>query len=148
MNQDADYADGAEGRGDGNKVSPCLVHHDLTKVIIGAFYSVHTELGHGFLEPVYANAVALLLRRAGFRVEREVPFDIVFHGETIGRYRADLVVESKVVVETKAARAINQAHAAQVLNYLRASQLEVGLLLNLGPKAEFRRVVSTASRTA
>ena len=123
-----------------------LVHESLTGTILGAFFATHSYFGHGFLEPVYANAVALLLRRADLRVEREVPFDVEFHGKIIGRYRADLVVESKVIVETKAARVVNPAHTAQLLNYLRTANLDVGLLLNFGLKAEFRRVVSTVGR--
>jgi len=97
---------------------------------------------------VYANALTVLLGVAGLRVEREVPFDIVFHGHTVGRYRADLIVESKVVVEVKAGRAVDPTHAAQLLNYLRASRLEVGLLLNFGPSAQFRRIVSTHRRSS
>ena len=110
---------------------------------MGAFYSVYSELGSGFLEAVYANALTVLLLRAGLRVEREVPFEIVFHGQSIGRYRADMVVESLVVVEIKAGRCIIKQHTAQLLNYLRASRLKVGLLLNFGTTAEFRRVVCT-----
>jgi GxxExxY protein len=121
-----------------------LLHHDLTRVIIGAGYAVHTELGCGFLESVYANAIAVLLRHAGYRVEREAPFEIVFHGENIGRYRADLIVESQIVVEVKCGRAIDPTHKAQVLNYLRATGLGVGLLLNFGRSMECRRLISSA----
>jgi GxxExxY protein len=102
-------------------------------------------LGSGFLEAVYANALTVLLERAGLRVVRQVPFEILFHGVGIGNYRADMVVESRIVVEVKAGRAIIAQHKAQLLNYLRASQLEVGLLLNFGASAEFRRVVLTRS---
>jgi len=104
---------------------------------------VHSELGSGFLEAVYSNALTVLMQRAGLRVDREVPFEIVFHGQSIGRYRADLVVESRIVVEIKAGRCIIPQHSAQLLNYLRASQLHVGLLLNFGERAEFKRVVWT-----
>ena len=138
---DADDADGAEraqvGRHSG------LLYSDTTRAIVGAFYSVYSELGSGFLEAVYANALTVLLLRAGLRVDREVPFEIVFHGQSIGRYRADMVVESLVVVEIKAGRWIIKQHTAQLLNYLRASRLKVGLLLNFGETAEFRRVVCT-----
>lgn len=122
-----------------------LVHGHLTGSIIGAFYSVHSELGCGFLEAVYANALTLLLTRAGLEVEREVPFEIHFHGHNIGSYRADLVVEGRVIVELKAGRSIIPQHTAQLLNYLKASRLQVGLLLNFGERAEFRRVVNTRS---
>lgn len=116
---------------------------DLTGAIIGAFYCVHTHLGGGFLEAVYANALTVVLRDAGLQVEREVPFEIVFRGRVVGRYRADLVVEARVIVEVKAGRALEPAHAAQLLNYLRASGLATGLLLHFGASAQFKRVVST-----
>ena len=118
-------------------------HGDITHSIIAAFFAAHGELGEGFLERVYANALSVVLRAAGHRVQREVPFEIVFRGEVIGRYLADLVVDSKVVVEVKAASGIDATHRRQLLNYLRASGLEVGLLLNFGTSAQFRRVVSS-----
>jgi GxxExxY protein len=125
-----------------------LPHYQLTQVIIGAMYAVHSELGYGFLEYVYRNAVAVLLRRAGHRVDREVVFEIWFHGHLIGRHRADLVVDQTVVVEVKTARAIDPAHRAQLINYLKASPFELGLLLNFGPSAQFKRIVSTKVREA
>jgi GxxExxY protein len=144
--EDADFADCAEGRG----VSPVrpasharLLHGRLTEVILGAFYAVHTELGHGFLEAVYSNALVVLLRTAGMTVEREVSFEIVFHKHLIGTYRADLVVESRIIVEIKATRAILPVFRAQLLNYLRASTLQVGLVLNFGESTEFTRVVNS-----
>jgi GxxExxY protein len=121
--------------------SAAFLHAEISRAIIGALFEVHGELGAGFLERVYANAVSVALRVAGHGVRREVPFEIVFRGEVIGRYVADLVVDSKVVVEVKAARGIDAAHRAQLLNYLRASGLEVGLLLNFGASAQFKRVV-------
>jgi hypothetical protein len=93
----AEDAEGTEVRG-----RTRLLYGDTSGAILGAFYSVYSELGSGFLEAVYANALTVLLLRAGLRVEREVPFEIVFHGQSIGRYRADMVVESRIVVETKA----------------------------------------------
>lgn len=121
-------------------------HGDLTDAILGAFYSVHSRLGYGFLEGLYANAISILIRNAGMRVDREQAYEVLFDGQRVGFYRADLVVQSAVIVEVKTAQALSEAHAAQVLNYLRASNLEVGLVLNFGQKAEFRRVVSTARR--
>lgn len=121
-------------------------HSDLTRTIIGALFVVHGELGGGFLERVYANALAIVLRAPGLRVEREVPYVIYFRGEVIGRYVADMVVESTVVVECKAAEAIERAHRAQLLNYLRASGLQVGLVLNFGGSAQFKRMVNTTRR--
>jgi GxxExxY protein len=121
-----------------------LLYHDLTRTIIGAFFEAHKELGSGFLEAICKNGVAVLLRRAGLRVEREVPFEIIFHGESLGTYRADMIVDRKVVVEVKTGRLIDPVHIAQVRNYLRVSKLKVGLLLNFGPSADFKRLVATA----
>jgi len=120
-----------------------LLHGDITDSVLSAFFATYRELGPGFLERVYANGISVLLRQAGVAVAREVPYEIIFHGENIGLYRADLVAGGKVVVEVKAARAIDERHGAQVLNYLRASGLEVGLLLNFGAKAEFKRIICT-----
>lgn len=114
-----------------------LLHREITAALLSAFYSVHSELGAGFLEAVYANAMTVLLTRAGIPVKRQVPFDILFHGQIIGHYRADLIVAAKVVVEIKAAKCIVPQHTAQLLNYLKASRLPVGLLLNFGGNAEF-----------
>jgi GxxExxY protein len=135
---DADCADFADERGKNT-----LLYGDTTRVILGAFLAVHCELGAGFLEAVYANALTVLLHHGGLKVERQVPFEIVFHGQRIGRYRADLVVESIIVVEIKAFHSIVSQHSIQLLNYLKASGLQVGLLLNFGAKAEFKRVVCT-----
>ena len=137
---DADDAEGAELRGKTE-----LLHREISREILGAFYSVHSELGFGFLEAVYVNALVVLLTRAGIKVERQVPFDIVFHGQSVGTYRADLIVESRIIVEVKAGRCIIPQHMAQLFNYLRASRLQVGLLLNFGEKADFRRVVCIGS---
>ena len=107
---DADGAEIAERRGDGvgaDEREP-LLHHDTTGAILGAFYAVQSELGSGFLEAVYANALTVLLRAARLQVDRQALFEVVFHGVTIGMYRADLIVESKIVVEIKAARAIDR----------------------------------------
>ncbi|HUF26135.1 MAG TPA: GxxExxY protein [Gemmatimonadaceae bacterium] len=122
-----------------------LLHADTTRTIIGAFYQLHSDLGFGFLEAVYANGLAVLLREAGLHVSREVTFDIVYHGQLLGRYRADHVVESRVLLEVKTAQRMDPAHFAVLRNYLRASELEVGLLLNFGPRAEFRRIIQTTT---
>jgi GxxExxY protein len=135
---DAENAEGAEIRG-----RPGLLYGDTSGAILGAFYAVHSELGFGFLEAVYANGLTLLLRQAGIKVAREVSFEITFHGQSIGNYRADVIVENRIIVEIKAGRSIVPQHAAQLLNYLKASRLQVGLLLNFGEKAEFKRVVCT-----
>jgi GxxExxY protein len=120
-----------------------LLHHEITRPIIGGLYAVHSGLGVGFSEPVYANALSVVLRNAGLRVEREVPFEVIFRGVVVGLYRADLIVESKVVVETKALDRLNVAGLTQLRNYLRAANLSVGLLLNFGSKPEYKRVILT-----
>jgi GxxExxY protein len=117
------------------------LHGRITDAVLASFYSIHTELGYGFLEGVYNNALAVMLCATGLRVEREVPFEIWFHGHSIGQYRAE--VGEKVIAEVKSGRTIAVTHTKQVLNYLRASGLEVGLLLNFGQLPEFKRVVST-----
>ena len=120
-----------------------LLHHELTHSVIGGMYNVHTELGVGFAEPVYANALAVVLQNAGLRVEREAPFEVVFRGVVVGRYRADLIVGGKIVVETKALHRLDVNGTLQLRNYLRASGLSVGLLLNFGSKPEHKRVILT-----
>jgi GxxExxY protein len=118
-----------------------LKHRELTEKIIGAFYEVYNELGHGFLESVYEHALAIALVQAGMNVERQVAVSVWFRGQQIGDFRADMLVDGKVLLELKAARTIDQAHEKQLLNYLRATNIEVGLLLNFGVKPQFRRLV-------
>jgi GxxExxY protein len=118
-----------------------LKHAELTEKIIGVFFDVYNELGHGFLEHVYEQAMCVALSGAGVEVERQVPIAVWFRGHCIGDFRADLIAERKVLLELKAARGIDLAHEKQLLNYLRATDIEVGLLMNFGGKAEFRRLV-------
>lgn len=143
-----------ETRGDGTPHSfrprkgsiESLAHADLTDEIIGAMYTVHRKLGAGFLEAVYKNALAIELRKRGLRVDRNVAYEIRYEGELIGRYVADFVVESKVIVEAKVARSIDTSHRDQTLNYLQASKLEVGLVLKFGSTPAFKRVVRSRDR--
>jgi GxxExxY protein len=118
-----------------------LKHSDLTEKIIGIFYEVYNELGHGFLESVYEEALAIALAEQQIFFQRQVAIPVWFHGRQIGDFRADLLVASKVIVELKAGRAIESAWEKQLLNYLRGTEIEVGLLLNFGPSAQFRRLV-------
>jgi GxxExxY protein len=122
-------------------------HASLTKTIIGGMFEVYNTLGAGFLEAVYANALTVELRKRGLQVDRDVAFDVPYGGVVVGRYVADLVVEHKVIVETKVAKAIDPAHRRQTLNYLKASGLNVGLVLNFGPSVQFKRVVLTSHRS-
>ena len=120
-----------------------LLEEDLTRSIISAFYDVYNQLGFGFLESVYANALTLELRERGRTVSREVPVRVFYRGSRVGEYRADMVVEHAVLVEIKASRLLDVQARQQTLNYLRGTHLEVGLLLHFGPKPHFERVVST-----
>jgi len=114
----------------------------LTERIIGGAFAVSTALGHGFLEAVYQNALMEELTASGLAVAKERSFPVHYRGKQVGIYAADLVVEDAVILELKAVETLVQAHAAQLLNYLKASRLPVGLLLNFGkPKLEMRRVI-------
>jgi GxxExxY protein len=118
-----------------------LLHGEITGLILAAMYDVHNELGFGFLELVYKNALAVALRELGLRVDRNVAYEVHYHGSLVGRYCADLVVELKVNVEAKTARSLDSAHLKQTVNYLRSSELEVGLAINFGLTPQFKRVV-------
>ena len=120
-----------------------LPHGRLTNAIIGAMFEVYNVLGRGFLESVYANALTVELRQRGVPVDRNVSFEMMYRGASVGRYVADLVVDQTVIVETKVAKTIEPVHRAQLLNYLRASGLEVGLVANFGSSMQFKRVVWT-----
>jgi GxxExxY protein len=121
-------------------------HVELMREIIGSFYDVYNNLGYGFLEKVYENALFLELCKKGLQVEQQKPIQVFYHQHVIGEYFADLVVDSKVIVEIKAVRTLVQQHEAQLLNYLKASTYEVGLLLNFGPQAQRKRKVYNNER--
>lgn len=123
-----------------------LIQGELTDRIIGVFFDVYNELGHGFLESVYEEAMSMAMTEAGLSVERQVPIQVFFRGASVGEFRADTVVNQVVLLEYKAARSIDTAHEKQLLNYLRATAIEVGLLLNFGIKPEFRRFVYENAR--
>ena len=110
------------------------------------YYDVRSELGHGFLEQVCHRAMVVALADEGLRIREEVPLTVWFRGRQIARFSVDLVVEDVVLVEVKAFNQLEPRHKAQMLNYLRASDLEVGLLLNFGPRSEFERFVYSNSR--
>ncbi len=123
-----------------------LLHEELTKAIIGAFFDVHNQLGFGFLEKVYENALTLLLNERGFHVQQQAPISVFFHGAIVGVYYADLLVNELVIAELKAAESVHQEHLAQLRNYLRATNIEVGLLLNFGREPTFKRVFLSNDR--
>ena len=115
-------------------------HYDLTRAVIGCAFEVSNELGAGFLESVYESAMLVALKETGISAESQRSIEVTFRGQTVGTFYADLLVEDKVIVELKAAKAIAPEHQAQVINYLNATGIEVGLLLNFGnPKLEYKR---------
>ena len=118
-----------------------LKHAGLTDKVIGVFYDVYNELGYGFLESTYAEAMVMALEDAGLTAEREVSVPVWFRGRKAGQYFADLLVEGTVLLELKTARSHDSSHEAQLLHYLRATEIEVGLLLNFGVRPQFRRLL-------
>lgn len=116
-----------------------LLHSEITGKIIQAFYKVYNSLGYGFAEKVYENALAIELREIGFSVEQQFPVNVYYKSEEVGKYFADLIVENCVIIELKAISTTIEANEAQLLNYLKATKIEVGLLLNFGPKPEYKR---------
>jgi GxxExxY protein len=116
-----------------------MIEEELTGKIIKVFYKVYNTLGYGFLERIYHNAMILELIAAGLKVETEKSIAVYYGGKVVGSFACDLVVEDKVILELKATECINEAHEAQLTNYLRATSIEIGLLLNFGRKAEFKR---------
>jgi GxxExxY protein len=125
-----------------------LRYQELSEKIIAAAYAVHKELGCGFVEKVYQNALALELEGRGIPCSREVPLHVVYHGKIVGEYYADIIVESKIVVEIKAVSRLDPVHEVQLVNYLKATGLNVGLLINFGRSVEVkRRVFDAPSKT-
>jgi GxxExxY protein len=118
-----------------------LLHSEVTDSILGAFYAVYNELRYGYLEAVYSSALEVEFHRRRVPYVREMLLDVTYKGEVIGLYRADFLVAGCVVVEVKATRQLGDADRRQLLNYLRTTKTEVGLILHFGPKAEFHRMV-------
>lgn len=123
-----------------------LKHRPLTQKIIGVFYEVYNELGHGFLESVYQKSLILALTEANLKVHSPVDIPVWFRGHQVGDFEADVLVETCVLLELKAVRTLDSSHQAQLLNYLRATNIEVGLLLNFGARPEFKRLAYDNSR--
>jgi GxxExxY protein len=116
-------------------------HSELTEKIIGAFFRVYNQLGYGFAEKVYENALAIELRKQCLLVEQQKPISVYYDSLLVGEYFADIIVENVVIIELKAVRQLANDHVSQLINYLKATPIEVGLLLNFGPKAEHIRKV-------
>ncbi len=123
-----------------------LLYEKETNAIIRTFYNVYNELGFGFLEKVYQNALLIELRKAGMKAECQKQIKVYYSGFEVGEYFADIIVNDCVILELKAAEALVPEHEHQLINYLKATQIEVGLLLNFGKKAEFRRKVFANER--
>lgn len=116
-------------------------HKELTEKVLRIFYRVYNRLGYGFLEKVYENAMMIELKKEKISAMAQAPISVQYDGEPVGEYFADLLVDGKVIVELKASQTIAPEHEAQLLNYLKAINVEVGLLLNFGKNPEFRRKV-------
>lgn len=121
-------------------------HSDITDIIIKAFYNVYNLLGYGFLEKVYENALIIELESLGLQVKRQVPIKVYFKEKEIGNYFADIVINDLVIIELKATEVLVEAHEAQLTNYLRATNIEVGLLLNFGKQPQIKRKVFTNNK--
>ena len=124
-----------------------MIHEETTSKIIGIFYTVYNTLGHGLLEKVYENALAIELRKQGMLTEQQKRIEVFYDGQRVGDYYADIVVDGCVILELKAADAIAPEHEAQLINYLKGTDIEVGLLLNFGPRPSFVRRILTNDRT-
>jgi len=122
------------------------LHAGITEKILKAFYTVYNTLGYGFLEKVYENAMMLELQEMGFSCKQQQHIDVFYKTNKVGDYFADIIVEDKIIVELKAAEGIVEEHEYQLINYLKATEMEIGLLLNFGKKPQFRRKIFTNDR--
>ncbi len=120
-----------------------IVEMELSYAIVGEAYKVRDELGTGFLEKVYENALIVALREIGLRVEQQVPIEVRYHGQMVGTYFADLIVEGRILIEVKVAERISRAHLAQTRNYLQATGLKLGIVINFNKeRVDIERVVN------
>ena len=120
-----------------------MLHSEITDKIIKAFYDVYNELGFGFLEKVYENAMVIELQKFGFNVISQKNIKVYYSKEEVGEYFADILVNNIIIIELKAAEKLCEEHEAQLINYLKATDIEVGLLLNFGKEPEFKRKIFT-----
>ena len=118
-------------------------HSEITGLILKAFFKVYNTLGYGFLEKVYENAMLIELRKMGLRCSNQLPIQVFYDDQVVGDYTADILVEEIVIVELKGIESLAPIHETIVVNYLKGTELEVGLLLNFGPKPEYKRRVLT-----
>jgi GxxExxY protein len=127
-------------------IMAALLHKSITDVILKVYYEVYNELGYGFLEKIYQNAMYFELKSLGYKVESQKQIKVYFKKQLVGEYYTDLLVEDKVIVELKATELLMNVHVAQIMNYLKATPIEVGLLLNFGEEPEFKRFIYTNDR--
>jgi GxxExxY protein len=118
-----------------------MKHKELTEDIIKIFYKVYNTLGYGFLEKIYENSMMIDFRNSGIPAVSQSPIKVIYENEVVGEHAVDILVDNKVIVELKAAKTLMPDHHAQLLNYLKATDIEVGLLLNFGPEAEISRKI-------
>ena len=123
-----------------------MLYEEKTNLIINAFYKVYNRLGYGFLERVYHNAFLIELRVIGFDVKSEYPIRVTYEGVEVGEYYADIIVDNCIIIENKAAEILREEHEYQLINYLKATEMEVGLLFNFGKKPAFKRKFFTNDR--
>jgi GxxExxY protein len=116
-------------------------HSDLSDKIIKVFYDIHNELGYGLCEKIYQKAFGIVLRQIGLKVDEQVPIKVYFRGQEIGEYFADMVINDVILLELKTVAHIIEEHEAQLLNYLKSTEIEVGYVMNFGKSAEFKRKV-------
>jgi GxxExxY protein len=120
-----------------------MLYQETTDRIIKAFYDVYNTLGYGFLEKVYENSMYIELSELGLKCKKQVPINVYFKNERVGEYFGDIIVDDKIIIELKAAETIVVEHELQLVNYLKATGIEVGLLLNFGKKPQFKRKIYT-----
>jgi GxxExxY protein len=118
------------------------LYSEITDKIIREAYHVYNTLGYGFLEKVYENSMMKKLEDCGLKAEQQKPIKVIFENKIVGEYFADIIVENKIIIELKAIESLNPIHEIQLLNYLKATNIEVGLLINFGKKIEIRRKVN------
>ncbi len=125
-----------------------MLYQDKTELIIKAFYKVYNSLGYGFLEKVYHNALLIELEQVGLEVKSKYPISVYYEGNQVGEYYADIIVDECIIIENKVAETLKEEHEFQLINYLKATEIEVGLLLNFGKKPSFKRKYFTNDRKA
>ncbi|WP_278034342.1 GxxExxY protein [Flavobacterium nitratireducens] len=123
-----------------------LLHKKITDDILKVYFDIYNHLGYGFLEKVYQNAMYFELQKKGYKVEAQKSIKVYLKGQLIGEYYADLLIEDRIIIELKACELLMSVHVAQLMNYLKATKVEVGLLLNFGEEPEFKRIIYTNDR--